>query len=124
MKASCEVSPDDFFAGRPVARAVFEEVCVILARLGPFEVRITKSQASFRRRRAFAYLWMPGQYLTKPNAEVVLSIALGRYDPSKRFKEVAHPVPRHWLHHLEIDTLRDLDDEVVSWLQEAAERAT
>ena len=124
MTAACEVSPDEFSAGRPVARAVFEEVCVILARFGPFEVRITKSQASFRRRRAFAYLWMPGQYLTEPHTEVVLSIALGRYDVSERFKEVAHPVPRHWLHHLEIDTLRDLDDEVVDWLREAADRAT
>ena len=123
MKAACEMSPEEFFAGHPDALAVFDEVCAILDRLGPFAVRITRSQAGFRRRRAFAYVWMPGQYLRKPNADVVLSIDLGRRDPSERFKEVVHPAPGHWIHHLEIHRLRDLDDEVVGWLSEAADAA-
>ena len=79
-------------------------MCDILGRLGPFEVRITKSQAAIMSRRAFAYLWMPGQCLRKPNAQVVLSLALGRVDPSERFKEVAHPAPRRWIHHLEMSS--------------------
>ena len=116
-------TPEEFFAGRPDALAAFTEVCAIVGRHGPFEVRISKSQAAFRRKRGFAYLWMPGQYLRKPDAEVVLSIALGRLDESTRFKEVVHPAPAHWLHHLEIHNLSDLDDEVAGWLREAAERA-
>ncbi len=95
----------------------------MVGRHGPFEVRISKSQAAFRRKRGFAYLWMPAQYLRKPTAEVVLSIALGRLDGSTRFKEVVHPVPAHWMHHLEILNLSDLDDEVAAWLREAADRA-
>jgi hypothetical protein len=66
---------------------------------------------------------MPGQYLRKSNAEVVLSIALGRFVQSPRFKEVAHPAPGQWMHHLEIQDPRDIDDEVAGWLREAAERA-
>ncbi|HEX9123515.1 MAG TPA: DUF5655 domain-containing protein [Actinomycetota bacterium] len=66
---------------------------------------------------------MPGRFLSKPAAEVVLSIALGRRDESTRFKEVVHPAPTHWMHHLEIRDLGDLDDEVAAWLREAAERA-
>jgi hypothetical protein len=58
-------------------------VCAIVGRLGPFEVRTTKSQAEFRRKQGFAYLWVPGQYLAKPTADVVLSIALGRRDAGK-----------------------------------------
>lgn len=92
-------------------------------RLGPFDVRVSKSQVAFRRRRGFAYLWMPGKYLRKPTAEVVLSIALGRLDESRRFKEVVHPAPAHWMHHLEIHGLGDVDEEVADWLREAAERA-
>ncbi|MGZ4531368.1 MAG: DUF5655 domain-containing protein, partial [Mycobacteriaceae bacterium] len=84
---------------------------------------ISRSQAAFRRKRGFAYLWMPGQYLRGPTAEVVLSIVLGRLDESTRFKEVAHPAPAHWIHHLEIHNLSDLDDEVAGWLREAADRA-
>ena len=46
----------------------------------PVEVRTTKSQVAFRGRRAFAWLWRPGQYLAHPDAEIVLSLALARRD--------------------------------------------
>jgi hypothetical protein len=54
----------------------------------------------------------------------VLSIALGRHDPSTRFKQVVHPAPAHWMHHLELHDADEVDDEVAGWLREAAERAT
>jgi hypothetical protein len=115
--------PAEFFDGSPLGLSVFDGVCSILGRLGSYDVRVSKSQVAFRRERGFAYLWRPGQYLAKPTAEVVLSIALGRHVESGRFKEVAHAAARHWQHHLEIHDLRDLDDEVVGWLREAADRA-
>lgn len=117
------MEPEEFLAGHPDALAVFFRVRGVLERLGPVSIRTTKSQIAFRRARGFAYLWLPGQYLARPAAGVVLSFALGREDPSPRFKEVVHPSPRHWMHHLEIDDVRDIDDEVVGWLREAAERA-
>jgi hypothetical protein len=118
------MQPEDFFAGHPDAHAVFEKVRSILTRLGPVEVRTSKSQVAFRRQRGFAFLWLPGRYLSKPTAEVVLSIALGRHDPSARFKQVAQPAPSQWMHHLEIRDVADVDDEVVGWLREAANRAS
>ena len=36
---------------------------------------------------------------------------------------LAHSAPAHWIHHLEIGSLSDLDDEVAGWLHEAADRA-
>jgi Domain of unknown function (DUF5655) len=118
------MQPEDFFADHPDARAVFEKVRSVLNRLGPLEVRTSKSQVAFRRKRGFAFLWLPGRYLSKPAAEIVLSIALGRHDPSARFKEVAHPAPTQWMHHLEILDVGDIDDEVIGWLREAADRAS
>jgi len=116
-------TPEDFFAGHPQGLETFEAVRSIIDRLGPYDLRISKSQVAFRRRRGFAYVWMPGQYLAKPDAEVVLSIALSRQDPSPRFKEVVQVGPAYWMHHLEIRDLSDLDDEVERWLREAADRA-
>jgi hypothetical protein len=87
-------------------------------------VRTSKIQVAFRRKRGFAYLWLPGQYLETPPAEVVLSIALGRHDPSRRFKEVAHPAPARWMQHLELHDAGDIDDQVVGLLREAADHAT
>lgn len=116
-----EVPVEAFFAGRPLGRAVFEAVRDRLTAIGPVQVRVSRSQVAFRRRRGFAFLWLPGQYLAHPDAQVVLSIGLDHHDHSPRFKEVVHPAPGVWLHHLEIRGLTDVDDEVGAWLAEAAE---
>lgn len=118
------MEPEELFAGHPVALAMFARVRSILEAIDPVEILTTKSQVSFRRARGFACLWMPGQYLSRPTAEVVLSIALGRRNDSPRFKEVVHPSPRQWMHRLEVDDPRVIDDEVAAWLREAAERSS
>ena len=115
-------APEAFFAGCPLGLAAFGAVYDRLIEIGPVEVRVSRSQVAFRRRRGFAYLWRPGRYIAHPAAEVVLSIALDRHDPSPRFKEVVHPASRVWLHHLEIRSLADIDGEVAGWLAEAAAR--
>ena len=107
-----------------MARAVLERVRSTLRELGPVAERISRSQVAFRRRRGFAWLWIPGQHLAGPTANVVLSIALGRHDASPRFKEVAHPSPAHWIHHLEVRDPATIDAEVAAWLGEAADRAS
>lgn len=114
---------DAFFAGRPTAREVFRRVRSSLAATGGCTVRASRSQVAFRRRRGFAYLWLPGRYLTHPAADVVLTVALGRHDRSPRWKEVVHPARSHWIHHLEVHDPTEIDEEVEGWLREAAERA-
>ena len=116
-------TPEGFFADTPLGFAVFERVRSILTAIGPIEVTTSKSQVAFRRRRGFAYLWKPRQYLGRGDVEVVLSIALGRRDRSERWKEVVHPAPAHWMHHLEIRDLGEIDDQVAGWLREAADRS-
>lgn len=118
-----EQSPETFFAGHPGAMAVYRRVLSLAQGLGPVEVRVSRSQVAFRRRTVFAFLWLPGQWLSHPSAEVVLSIALARQDGSPRFKQVAHPAPTVWMHHLEVRSVTDLDAEVAQWLHEAYERA-
>src|SRR5687768_10070473 len=80
-----------FFAGHPLARAIFERVRAVVDAAGGCEIRVSKSQVAFRRRRGFAYLWLPDRYLARPAAEVVLTVALGRADRSPRWKEVVYP---------------------------------
>ncbi len=117
------MQPEEFLTGTQHGLEVYRRVLEILGRLGPFETRVSKSQIGFRRRRGFAYIWRPNQYLSSKSAEVALSIALGHHDPSARFKEVAHPSARQWMHHLEIQSVSDIDDEVGRWLSEAYQRA-
>ena len=123
MNLAPEISLEEFFSGHTFAREVHTAVSAILTARGPHEVRATQSQVAYRRRHAFAWLWIPARYVAAPAADVVLSVALGRHDPSPRFKEVAHPSQRHWRHHLEVRSLDHVDDDVVGWLQEAYDRA-
>ena len=112
-----------WFEGHPLALAVFQRVAGIVESLGPAEIRVSRTQVAFRRRRGFVYVWLPGRWLRKPQAEVVVSIALGRELTSARFKQVVHPSRRVWMHHLEVQTLDDLGAEVEGWLRLAYEDA-
>lgn len=51
---------DSFFDGHPLGLAVYRRVGELIGEIGPAEVRATRSQVAFRRRRGFACLWLPG----------------------------------------------------------------
>jgi hypothetical protein len=112
--------PEQLFAGHPVPLAVVDRVRELV---GECTVRTSRSQVAFRRRRGFAYVWRPGQYLHGEVAPAVLTVVLGRPDASPRWKEVVQPSPHSWVHHLEVRSPDELDDEVAAWLHEAWARA-
>ena len=93
-----------------------------MAAIGEAEVRVTKSQIAFRRRKGFAYVWRPGQYV-KNEVPAVLVHRPAAQVASDRFKEVAHPSAKVWMHHLELSDPAQLDDEVRAWLTEAYQNA-
>lgn len=111
-------TPQDFFTGHPEGLALYTAVADAIATLGEVSIRVTTSQIAFRRRTGFAYVWRPGQYVHS-DVPAVLSVALPRPVESERFKQVAHPSPRVWMHHLELRDPAQVDDEVRAWLAEA-----
>lgn len=114
-----DVAVRAFFAGRPTAQRCYDAVEAALTDLGPFEVRVSASQVAFRRRRGFAWLWLPGRWLAHPRTECVLSFALPEPVDSPRLAEVVHPTPRAWMHHLDLAGPDVIDDEVRGWLARA-----
>jgi hypothetical protein len=118
-----ETAPDtgspSLFDGGALALDVFRSVRRTLEEIGDVDVRITSTQASFRRRRGFAYVWMPTAWIDAPGDVVVLSIALDHEVQSPRFAQVLEPAPGRWMHHLEIRTVDEVDDEVTGWLADA-----
>jgi Domain of unknown function (DUF5655) len=115
-------TPESLFAGSPDGLALYRAVADPVAELGEAETRVTKSQIAFRRRKGFAYVWRPRQYV-KSEVPAVLSIALPHRLASDRLKEVAHPTAKVWMHHLELGDAAEVDDEVRVWLTEAYEHA-
>jgi Domain of unknown function (DUF5655) len=118
-----ERSPDDFFDGFPDGLTIYRAVERAIADIGEADVTVTKSQIGFRRRRGFAYVWRPAQYV-KRDAPAVLSIALPREVVSARFKSVVQPSTGVWMHHIELYETAQIDDEVRRWLSEAYDNAS
>ncbi len=110
---------DEFFEGQELSRQLFDALCSMIEALGPVELRVTKSQIAFRRNKAFAWAWIPGKYLFGKTAPLVLTLGLPGKDNSPRWKEIAEPRQGRFVHHLELYTLDQLDDEVRGWLQAA-----
>ena len=119
---STEHAAERLFDGYPVGLAVYGAVERAVRAIGDAAVSVTKSQIAFRRKRGFAFVWRPGQYV-QSDVPAVLSIALPYEITSERFKAVAHPSPRVWMHHLELSAPEQVDDEVCEWLREAYELA-
>ena len=111
------MTPNVFFEGQEQSRLLFEAIRGTIEALGGVELRVTKSQIAFRWRRAFAWVWMPGQYLRgKKVAPLVLTISFHHRDPSPRWKEIVEPASGRFTHHLELYATHDVDGEVHCWL--------
>lgn len=108
---------EEFCTGVPLAREVYDVLVGVVDGLGgtggpPVAVTVSKSQIAFRRRTAFAWIWLPGRYLARPAAPVVVSIALARRDPGPRWKEVVQVGGGRWMHHLEVHAVGEVDPAV------------
>jgi hypothetical protein len=114
---------DEFFTGRDLSRRIFDSLSLAIGDMGPSDLRVTKSQIAFRRRRAFAWAWIPGKVLRGDRAPLVLTIALSREDASKRWKQIVNPANGRYTHHLELRGPEEIDPEVCNWLHEAWSQA-
>ena len=115
-------SPEELFDGYPDGLAICRRIQKVLSDLGDVSVAVSKSQVAFRRRKAFAFVWRPAQYVSS-DVPAVLSLALPYEIGSDRFKEIAHPAPTVWMHHLELRDVSEVDDQVRGWLVNAYENA-
>ncbi len=110
---------DEFFSGEVLSKRLFDCICQALDEIGPTDLRVTKSQIAFRRRRAFAWVWIPSRYLHRPAAPLVLTLSLADPSLSPRWKQIVEPYPRRFTHHMELYAPQDIDDEVCDWLRQA-----
>ena len=115
-------TPEELFRDSPAGMELYRAAHRLITTTVAASVRTTTNQVAFRSRRGFAYVWNPRRHL-KTDVPAVLSIALPRRIDSPRFKEIVHPSPNVWMHHLELRTAAELDAEVAEWLTEAYEAA-
>ena len=107
---------DEYFRGKPESRKLFESVRSVLQAFDEVNMRVTKSQVAFYRRKAFAWAWMPGQYVRGRVSPLVLTLSLPFQDSSPRWKEIVEPRPGRFIHHLELYSPDNIDDQVREWV--------
>lgn len=115
-------SAADFFDGDPTARRIHENLVGELTGVDGVESRTSPSQIAYRLGRTFAIVWRPGRYL-RSDVPLVLSLALREPLDSTRFKEVVQVARNSWMHHLELRSAAEVDDEVRGWIRLAREQA-
>jgi hypothetical protein len=123
MRDDADRTPEDLFDGYPQTLAICHRVLQVVSSIGEAAVTTSKSQVAFRHHKSFAYVWRPGQYVDS-DVPAVLSIALSHAASSKRFKEVVHPSSNVWMHHVELTTPAQVDDEIRAWLMAAYRNAS
>jgi hypothetical protein len=114
---------DEFFLDHQLSKVIFKALCSMMDRIGPTEIRVSKSQVAFWRRMAVARAWIPARYLKGDIAPLVLTLGFDQRHESPRWKEIVEPAPRHYTHHLELWSAVEVDEQVQNWLQEAWQNA-
>jgi len=117
------ITIDEFFVGYPESRRLFDALLPLVNGYGETDLKVKKSQIAFKRKKSFAWVWVPGRYLRGKVALLVLSISLKNRDPSPRWKEIVELAQGQHMHHLELYTIKDIDDDVRGWLRRAWELA-
>jgi len=110
---------DQFFDGFPESRLLFDTLMGKIYDIGQFDLKVTKSQIALYRGRSFAWIWIPEKHLKRKAAPLVLSIVFPVRDQSPRWKEIVELSKGKYMHHLEIHSIGEIDDRVLSWLKAA-----
>ncbi|WGX95099.1 DUF5655 domain-containing protein [Nocardioides sp. L-11A] len=113
---------DRFFEGDRTARRIHDRLYPELTAVDGVEVRVSRSQVAYRLGRTFAIEWRPSRSL-RSDVPLVLSLPLRERLASPRFKQVVQVAPGSWMHHLELRSPAEADDEVERWIGLARDQA-
>lgn len=85
-------------------------------------IKVQKSQISFYSRHLFACVSFARVRKKKdcPAVWIVLTLGLDHRLDSPRIEVATEPYPGRWTHHLLISDPNEIDEELLSWIKEAA----
>lgn len=84
------------------------------------EIRVNKTQISFRNRHVFAMTSLPWRKVKGwPERYLLVSFGLPYHKEAPRIAQAAEAYPRRWTHHVLVENETDLDGELMGWIDEA-----
>lgn len=110
-----------FFDKMPQMRPLYQVLKEKLNRVYPdMEVKITKTQISFRNRHVFAMASLPWRRVKGwPEKYLLVSFGLSYQKESPRIAQSVEAYPNRWTHHMVIEHKEEIDDELMGWIHEA-----
>jgi len=115
-----------FFDAKPSALPMYEAFREsVIARWPDTRIEAKKSQISFFNRRMFAAVsFMPVRKAKdRPDPFLTITFGLSYRKESDRIDVASEPYPNRWTHHAMIGAEEEIDEELLSWIAEAADFA-
>ena len=112
-----------FFNEKPMALPLYEAFEQRLLReIGDVRVKVQKTQISFSNKHNFAFVSLLPVRKAKDRPETYITVSFGlEYrKESPRIDAASEPYPKRWTHHMLISSVDEIDDELMSWIKEAA----
>ena len=97
----------------------------ILPRIPDVTIKAAKTQITFANKRGFAFVSFNPCRKAKdrPAVWMTVTFGLGYRKESPRIDVATEPYPGRWTHHVMVETPDEIDEELLGWLQEAADFA-
>ena len=95
----------------------------ILTRIPDAKIKVAKTQITFAKRYGFAFVSFNPCRKAKdrPAVWMTVTFGLGYRKESPRIDVATEPYPGRWTHHVTVGTPDEIDEELLNWIQEAAE---
>ena len=95
----------------------------ILTRIPDVKRKVAKTQITFADRRGFAFVSFNPCRKAKdrPPVWITVTFGLGYSKESPRIDVATEPYPGRWTHHVQVGSAEEIDEELLGWIQEAAE---
>ena len=113
-----------FFDQKPHALSLYEAFAGrVRSEIGEVNVKVQKTQISFSNKHNFAFVsFLPVRKAKdRPSEYIVVSFGLAYKKESPRIDVATEPYPNRWTHHVLLSSPDEIDDELLSWIKEAAD---
>ena len=122
---SLPITPDEllFFDIHPDALPLYEAFReAVIGKVPDTRIEVKKTQISFFNRRMFAAVSFAPVRKAKerPNPFLTITFGLSYRKESSRIDVATEPYRNRWTHHVMIGTVEEMDNELISWIEEAA----
>ena len=115
-----------FFGEHMEALPMYERLeNAILTRIPDVKIEVAKTQITFANKRGFAFVSFNPCRRAKdrPAVWMTVTFGLGYRKGSPRINVATEAYPGRWTHHVMVGSAEEIDEELLGWIQEAAEFA-